>query len=116
MIGLRRGDVVLVWFPNSDMVTFKRRPALVVESNQLNTGLPQVVIAMVTSNLSRHGHPSRVIIPLNSPIAKGTGLRTNSVVMTDNLSTVLDKAIESRLGHLSDMMAVDQALRTTLAF
>ena len=115
MTGLRRGDVVLVWFPNSDLATFKRRPALVVESNELNTGLPQVVIAMVTSNPLRHGHPSRVIIPLNSPTAKGTGLRTDSVVMTDNLSTVLDKAIESRLGRLSDMAAVDQALRTTHA-
>jgi mRNA interferase MazF len=66
MTGLRRGDVVLVLFPNSDLVTFKQRPALIVQADNLDTGLPQVVIAMITSNLARRGHPSRAFIPLNS--------------------------------------------------
>jgi mRNA interferase MazF len=38
MTGLKRGYVVLVLFPNSDLVTFKRRPVLVVEANELDTG------------------------------------------------------------------------------
>jgi mRNA interferase MazF len=113
--GLKRGDVVLVLFPNSDLATFKRRPALVVQADHLDTGLPQVVIAMITSNLARRGHPSRVFIPLNSPDARAAGLRTDSVVMTDNLATVLDKAIVSRLGQLTDLTDVNTALRTTLA-
>jgi hypothetical protein len=32
MTGLKRSDIVLVLFPNSDLVTFKRRPALVVKA------------------------------------------------------------------------------------
>lgn len=115
MTGLKRGDVVLVLFPNSDLLSFKRRPALVVQADHLATGLPQVVIAMITSNLARHGHPSRVFIPLNSPAAKAAGLRTDSVVMTDNLATVLDKAIVSRLGRIVELADVDMALRKTLA-
>jgi mRNA interferase MazF len=115
MTGLRRGDVVLVLFPNSDLVTFKRRPALVVQADNLSTGLPQIVIAMITSNLARRGHSSRVFIPLNSPAAKGSGLLTDSIVMTDNLATVLDKAIISKLGQLSDMKSLDASLRTTLS-
>ena len=43
MTDLKRGDVILVWFPNSDLKTFKRRPALVVQADNLQTGLPQVV-------------------------------------------------------------------------
>jgi hypothetical protein len=35
--------------------------------------------------------------------------------MTDNLATVLDKAIVSRLGQLTDQTDVNTALRTTLA-
>lgn len=101
MTGLRRGDVVLVLFPNSDLVTFKRRPALVVQADNLSTGLPQIVIAMITSNVARLGHPSRVFIPLNSPAAKGAGLLTDSIIMTDNLATALDKAIVSKLGQLA---------------
>jgi len=39
----RRGDVVLVLYPNSDLVTLKRRPALIIQADYLNTGLAQVV-------------------------------------------------------------------------
>ena len=114
MTGLERGDVVLVWFPNSDLITFKQRPALVVEANNLGTGLPQVLVSMITSNPARRGHPSRVFIPLASPETMATGLRTDSIVMTDNLATILDKAVARTLGHLKDMNRVDAALRTTL--
>lgn len=114
MTGLKRGDVVLVWFPNSDLVTFKQRPALVVEANDLATGIPQVLVSMITSNLVRRGHPCRVFIPLNSPVAKAAGLRTDSIVMTDNLATIMDKAIAGKLGHINDMSLVNGALRTTL--
>jgi len=114
MTGLKRGDVVLVLFPNSDLVTFKRRPALVVQADNLSTGLPQIVIAMITSNVARRGHPSRVFMPLNSPTAKPAGLLTDSIIMTDNLATALDKAIVSKLGRIDDMKFVDVALRATL--
>src|SRR5438445_12524516 len=101
MTGLRRGDVVLVLFPNSDLVTFKRRPALVVQADNLDTGLPQIVIAMITSNVARRGHASRVFVSLDSAAAKGSGLLTDSVIMTDNLTTSLDKAIVGKLGRLT---------------
>lgn len=113
MTGLKRGDVVLVWFPHSDLTSFKHRPALVVQADGLQTGLPQVVVAMITSNLTRRGHPSRVFFPLQSPEAKRAGLRTDSVIMTDNLATVLEKAIAGKLGRLDDLTAVEAALRAT---
>ena len=114
MTNLKRGDVVLVLFPNSDLTSFKRRPALIVQANNLATGISQVVITMITSNLARREHPSRVFIPLNSSEAKAAGLKTDSVIMTDNLATVLEKAVEARLGHLQNLSAVDAALRRTL--
>lgn len=85
-----------------------------VEADNLNTGVPQVVVSMITSNLTRRGHPSRIFIPLNSPQAKEAGLRTDSVVMTDNLATVLGKAIAANLGRLKNLAGVDAALRHTL--
>jgi mRNA interferase MazF len=115
MTNLERGDVVLVWFPNSDLAGVKKRPALVVQADDLGTGLAQLVLVMITSNLDRRGHPSRVFITLNSSAAKAGGLRTDSVIMTDNLSTVLMSAIAAKVGRLSDMREVDNALRLTLA-
>ena len=115
MTGLNRGDVVLVWFPNSNLSSFKQRPALVVEANNLRTDLSQVVVSMITSNLARSGHPSRVLIPLATPEAADAGSRTDSVVVTDNLATVMDKPIARKLGQLKNMTRVDIALRHTLA-
>jgi mRNA interferase MazF len=115
MTNLKRGDVVLVLFPNSDLQTFKRRPALVVRADNLDSKLPQVVLAMITSNLARRGHPSRVFVPLESAEAKLAGLRTDSVIMTDNLATTLHKVIESQIGTFLDMESVNAALRCTLA-
>jgi mRNA interferase MazF len=70
---------------------------------------------MITSNLARRGHPSRVFVALNSPAARGSGLLTDSVIMTDNLATGLNKAIVMKLGQFTHMKPVDAALRATLA-
>jgi len=85
-----RGDVVLVLFPHSDLVTAKPRPALVVQGDDLQTGLPQVVVAMITSRMFRANHQSRVVISLSEPHGKRSGLLTDSVVMTDNLATIAE--------------------------
>src|SRR5689334_3673794 len=107
----RRGDVVLVLFPNSDLRTAKRRPALVLQRDTLGSGLDQTIVAMISSNLSRRGHPSRVFVGINSPLEKTTGLRLDSVIMTDNLTTVMDSEIDSVLGRLPNLTAVDAALK-----
>src|SRR5881227_3834427 len=77
-----RGDVVLVLFPDSNLKTAKRRPALIVQADHLNTGLSQTIIAMISSNVARAGHPSRVAISLQTAEGHRSGLRTESVVMT----------------------------------
>lgn len=109
-----RGDVVLVLFPDSNLRTAKRRPALVVQRDTLQTGLPQTIVAMIGSNMARGGHPSRVTLPLGSSASRGMGLHTDSVIMTDNLATILDKEIDHTIGHCQDLRPVDDALRHTL--
>jgi mRNA interferase MazF len=84
----RRGDVVLVLFPDSNLRTSKRRPALVVQADQLSAGLPQTVVAMITSNMARAGHARPVVVRGEGESAKGSGLLMDSVVMTDDLATI----------------------------
>jgi mRNA interferase MazF len=105
--------VLLVLYPDSNLRTAKRRPVLVVQADNLATGLPQVVVAMVTSNLSRAGHPSRVSVSLATPNGQHTGLKFDSVIMTDNIATVRDDEIDRKLGMWPDMAAVEAALRHT---
>jgi mRNA interferase MazF len=109
----KRGDVVLVLFPNSDLRTAKTRPALVVQADRLDTGLSQMVVAMITSRMARAGHPSRVTVLLSTDEGQQSGLLTDSVVMTDNLATVIEQAISRVIGSLP-MEDIDVALRHTL--
>lgn len=113
MTRYKKGTVVLVLFPNSDLVTAKRRPALVVQADKLDTGLEQVIVAMITSNLSRDGHRCRVRINKDSIEGKSTGILTDSVIMTDNLATVRFVEIDRGLGVLPNMDAVESALKVT---
>jgi mRNA interferase MazF len=62
----RRGDIVLVLYPDSNQRTAKRRPALIVQADQLGTALPQTIVVMITSNMARAGHPSRVAVLVNT--------------------------------------------------
>lgn len=111
----RRGDVVLVLFPYSDLRTAKRRPALVLQRDELNNGLAQTIVAMISSNLARRGHPSQIFVVRDSAEGKAAGLRLDSVIMTDNLATVLESEMDSILGRFPDMRLVNAALKHTLA-
>ena len=82
---------------------------------ELTADLPQTLVAMITSNMSRAGHPSRVMVRMDSPAAEGSGLLMDSVIMTDNLATIHNSEIDRAIGSLSSMTEVDAALRTTLA-
>jgi mRNA interferase MazF len=108
-----RVDVILVVFPNSDLRTAKLRPALIVQADNLQTGLSQVIVAMISSNLTRANHTSRVLIRRTTRIGRQAGLLTDSVVMTDNLATILEPAIDRVIGNLP-MQPIDVALRHTL--
>jgi mRNA interferase MazF len=111
----KRGDVVLVLFPDSNLRTAKRRPALVIQSDNLNTGLEQTIVAMITSNMKRAGHPSRVTVLLDSSEGREARILMDSVVMTDNLVTVRESEIDRELGRLNDMSRIDAALLHTFA-
>lgn len=109
----RRGMVVLVLFPNSDLTSSKTRPAVIVQADNLNTGLSQVVVAMVTSQMKRAGYPSRVEIKLKTETRKQSGLLTESVIMTDNLATISLSVVHRAIGVVP-LQAINIALRHTL--
>ena len=115
MMPFRRGDVILVNFPDSNLQTVKARPALVVQDDTLVTGLAQTVVALITSNMARLGPPSRVAVRKGDLLSVGTNLLADSVIVTDNLATVRTALVRRTLGRMPDMAIVDAALRATLA-
>lgn len=109
----KRGDVILVRYPDSNLKTYKKRPAIVVQADGLVTGLAQTIIALITSNTTRAG-VTRVHFRQQSNEGQKMGLRTDSVVVTDNLATVLEREIDKAIGYCPAMPTVDQALKKTL--
>ena len=85
-----------------------------MQRDNLQTGLPQVIVAMITSNLARAGHSSRVSVSLSTIEGKQSGLKTESVIMTDNIATIVDDEIDRVIGTWITMDIVNVALRHTL--
>ena len=113
MMSYSRGDVVLVAFPNIDMISFKKRPALIVQSDNLQTTYGDKLVACITSNLQKTGS-TRVQIQRNSPEWNQMGLTCDSVIVVDNITTVNNQSITSKIGDCRNtrvQQLIDNALR-----
>jgi mRNA interferase MazF len=112
MTASRRGDVVLVGFVFSDEAGKKLRPAVVLSSSAYNQGRQEVIVAAITSNVSRRLFGNHVLTDW-----KGAGLLFPSVV-TGVLRTIKRTMIDRRLGKLalSDLEACRRVLRRSLGF
>ena len=113
MTAYKRGDVVLVKFPYSDLVSYKRRPALIVRDETVETGLSQKVLIQITSNLDRTGD-TRVLVRKDSPDGQAMGILSDSVIVADHLATVLPREIDKVIGRCTCMPEVETALRRLL--
>ena len=53
MTPYKRGDVVLVAFPFTDLSTTKMRPAIVISSEKFNRKFNDIVVAAITSQIPK---------------------------------------------------------------
>lgn len=110
----KRGDVILVRFPYSDLRRYGKRPALVVQDEEVDTRLPQKVVTLITANLNRTGE-TRILVPRDSAGGREMGLVTDSIIVTDNIATILIREIEKTIGRCClNMPAVDAGLKRVL--
>ena len=107
----RRGDVVLVPFPFSEMAGAKRRPALVVSSDRYNSVGREVIIAQITSRIQALPRPG------DHKIAewRDAGLLAPSLVRA-RLATLSGSLIARKLGNMPepDMRAIGRSLANAL--
>ena len=108
----RRGDVFLVSFdPTVGAEIRKTRPALIVQNDVANRTSPVTIVAAVTSQFEERLYPTEVRIA-----APEGGLRTDSVVLLNQIRTVDKRRLTKRLGRVRalTMAQVDRALRISL--
>jgi len=105
---MKRGDVVVGVFSGD---SGKPRPALVVQSDFLNTTHPSIVLCQISSHLTDAPDLRITIEP-----TVGNGLKKTSQVMADKLIAVRTDKVGKVIGRLKtdQIRAVDEALRLIL--
>jgi mRNA-degrading endonuclease toxin of MazEF toxin-antitoxin module len=101
---IRRGDVVIVEIPFTDIAGAKKRPAVIVQSDAYNLSIRKTVVAIFTGNLRRSGDPAHLLVDPSTPEGAASGLSGASLASCYNLFTVEQNRIEQVIGHLSDVL------------
>jgi mRNA interferase MazF len=90
---MKRGDIILITIPFSDLTSSKVRPALVVSPEDQSEN--DLVVALITTNIHRSLRPSDLAIRTGDKNFVATGLRSDSVFRMAKLFN-LDKALAQR--------------------
>jgi mRNA interferase MazF len=110
---MKRGDVVEVSRPYSDLTGSKTRPAVVVQADFLNNLIGDTVLVQITG--TRHGIPGTemVLDPAQEP---ASGLTKVCVAACTNYLTLDQALILREVGYLSDatMRQISDCLKKVL--
>ena len=115
-MNIQRGDVVLVDYPYPSGSGAKVRPVLVVQNDRDNQRLLNTIVVQITSVTRRAVEPTQLLVELDTPEGRLTGLRQDSVVNCVNLLTVDKGRILRKLGSLPDsvLRLVNDCLKAAL--
>jgi mRNA interferase MazF len=104
------GDVIWIQFPGA--VATKRRPAVILSSNEYHAARPDIIVGLVTSQVAK------ATTPTDHSLAdwNAAGLQSASAFRA-YLATLPKSAIISRVGRLSavDWQAVKECVKRAIA-
>ena len=109
---VKRGDV---FFANLSPVVGSEqggsRPVLVIQNNIGNKYSPTVIVAAITSRITKPRMVTHVALE-----AKKTGLERDSVVLLEQIRTIDKQRLADRVTHLDSrvMHDVDEALKVSV--
>jgi mRNA interferase MazF len=105
---ITRGDICLVAVPGD---YGKPRPAVVVQTDLLNTTHASLIVCLVTSHVM-----NAPAFRLDVDATTSTGLHARSQIMVDKMATVRRDRVRERIGVLDDgaRLRLDRALALVL--
>ena len=92
----KRGEIVLIPVPFSDLSASKRRPVLVVSNDIHNTASPDMIVVAITSNLIQTG------IPIDNSDMTSGYLPKPSIIRSDKIYTLDQKIVVKQIGIISN--------------
>jgi mRNA-degrading endonuclease toxin of MazEF toxin-antitoxin module len=114
---ITRGDVVIVFIPFTEPGgRGKQRPAVVVQRQEINLGLPHTVVAAITSQLALASQPYAHLLDPADSEGKASGVIKKSLIRCDRLFTVDQNSIDRKIGRLAfgTIDRVEDCLRASL--
>lgn len=112
---IRRGDIVLLSFPYTDLSETKVRPAVLISDDSFNQQGDDGVFVYITTQ--KFQTPFDIQLPISSSSFRATGLKENSTIRVSKIMC-LDKGLVRRhLGSADSalMKQIQSALRCLLA-
>jgi mRNA interferase MazF len=100
MTAFKRGDVVLVAFPFTDLTTTKTRPALVTSSDSFHRSGLDVILAGITSKIPKEIPVTDFLLSHEDQIC--AGLPKPSLVRLGKIVTLDCRLVRKKLGHIQD--------------
>lgn len=97
---LKKGDIVLVEFPFTDLSQVKLRPALVLRAISVPD---EVTLCFISSQNVTILNAEEFAIKVEDPEFSQTGLRVSSKVRVTRIATVSRRLIIRRLGELGSL-------------
>ncbi|MEJ0090325.1 MAG: type II toxin-antitoxin system PemK/MazF family toxin [Limisphaerales bacterium] len=105
----KRGDVVLVPFPFTDLRTAKQRPALVISPDSFNSSHDDLLVAAVTSHVPATLTSDEFAIPPSDLPA--CGLPKPSIIKLLKLVTLHRRLVVRRIGGLPGLTMEQVSIR-----
>src|SRR3954468_7791457 len=92
---MQTGDIVIVSFPYTNLVSFKARPAVVVTQTKDNYN--DVIVALISSVVPATSLPYQMVLQPDNI----NNLRASSIIKVSRLATVEENKIVAVIGKLS---------------
>jgi mRNA interferase MazF len=97
----KRGEIVLIPVPFSDLSSVKRRPVLVISNKSHNCTSSDMLVVAITSNLQQNG----IIIETKDLLAGE--LPKTSLIRCDKIYTLEQRIVIKQLGIVSESVLKD---------
>lgn len=79
------------------------RPVLIIQNDMGNKYSPTVIAAAITSQTNKTKLPTHI------EIGKDTeGLKSNSVILTEQIRTIDKSRLKEKIGHIDDVMVMNK--------
>ena len=79
------------------------RPVLIIQNDMGNKYSPTVIAAAITSQTNKTKLPTHIELDENTE-----GLKSNSVILTEQIRTIDKSRLKERIGHIDDIEVINK--------